>query len=90
MDFGETLTEANKGRPAIRGQTSAKLLYQQGIATNGVNNGEAGAAIAGCAPVLVQLVLDQAHAAGSGDKAQFIPAPRDHRRIDAAFLAAHA
>ena len=45
VDFGETLTEANKGRPAIRGQTSAKLLYQQGIATNGVNNGEAGAAM---------------------------------------------
>ncbi len=32
--FGETLTEANAGRPAIRGQTSAKVLYQQSIATN--------------------------------------------------------
>jgi len=45
VDFGETLMEPNKGRPAIRGQTSAKLLYQQAIATNGVNNGEAGAAM---------------------------------------------
>lgn len=30
--FGETLTVANKGRPAIRGQTSANILYQQSIA----------------------------------------------------------
>ena len=45
VDFGKTLTVANGGLPAIRGQTSAKILYQQGIATNGVNNGEAGAAM---------------------------------------------
>ena len=30
--FGETLTVANKGRPAIRGQSSALVLYQQSIA----------------------------------------------------------
>ncbi|NBV22481.1 MAG: LamG domain-containing protein [Proteobacteria bacterium] len=32
--FGETLTVANKGRPAIRGQSSAMVIYQQAIATN--------------------------------------------------------
>ncbi|MEN9576546.1 MAG: hypothetical protein RL514_4401 [Verrucomicrobiota bacterium] len=32
--FGETLTVASKGRPAIRGQSSAHLIYQQAIATN--------------------------------------------------------
>lgn len=30
--FGETLTVASKGRPAIRGQSSAHLIYQQSIA----------------------------------------------------------
>ena len=45
VDFGETLTVASRGRPAIRGQTSAKLMYQQAIATNGVDRGEAGAAM---------------------------------------------
>jgi len=30
--FGETLTVASKGRPAIRGQSSANVLYQQSIA----------------------------------------------------------
>ena len=30
--FGETLTVASQGRPAIRGQTSANILYQQSIA----------------------------------------------------------
>ena len=33
LAFGETLTVPNQGRPAIRGQTSAKILYQQAIAT---------------------------------------------------------
>ena len=32
--FGETLTVASKGRPAIRGQSSAHVIYQQAIATN--------------------------------------------------------
>lgn len=32
LAFGETLTVANKGRPAIRGQSSANVLYQQSIA----------------------------------------------------------
>jgi hypothetical protein len=30
--FGETLTVASKGRPAIRGQSSAHVIYQQAIA----------------------------------------------------------
>jgi hypothetical protein len=30
--FGESLTVASKGRPAIRGQSSANILYQQSIA----------------------------------------------------------
>ncbi len=34
--FGETLTVASKGRPAIRGQSSAHVIYQQAIATNSV------------------------------------------------------
>ena len=34
LAFGETLTVANKGRPAIRGQSSAHVIYQQAIATN--------------------------------------------------------
>jgi hypothetical protein len=45
VDFGETLTDVSRGRPAIRGQTSARILYQQAIATNGVNNGQAVAAM---------------------------------------------
>lgn len=32
--FGETLTVASKGRPAIRGQSSVHVVYQQAIATN--------------------------------------------------------
>jgi len=32
VDFGETLTVASKGRPAIRGQSSANVVYQQSIA----------------------------------------------------------
>jgi hypothetical protein len=32
LAFGETLTVASKGRPAIRGQSSAHVLYQQSIA----------------------------------------------------------
>lgn len=32
LAFGETLTVASKGRPAIRGQSSANILYQQSIA----------------------------------------------------------
>jgi hypothetical protein len=32
VDFGETLTVPSRGRPAIRGQTSARILYQQSIA----------------------------------------------------------
>ncbi len=32
--FGETLTVASRGRPAIRGQSSAHVIYQQAIATN--------------------------------------------------------
>ena len=32
LAYGETLTVASKGRPAIRGQTSANVLYQQAIA----------------------------------------------------------
>jgi hypothetical protein len=32
LAFGETLTVANKGRPAIRGQSSAHIVYQQSIA----------------------------------------------------------
>lgn len=35
MNFGQTLTEATAGLPAIRGQTSVQILYQQSIATNG-------------------------------------------------------
>lgn len=32
LAYGETLTVASKGRPAIRGQSSAHLIYQQSIA----------------------------------------------------------
>jgi hypothetical protein len=35
--FGETLTVASKGRPAIRGQTSAHVIYQQAIALAATN-----------------------------------------------------
>lgn len=35
--FGETLTVASKGRPAIRGQSSALVLYQQSIALAATN-----------------------------------------------------
>ena len=35
--FGETLTVASKGRPAIRGQSSAHVLYQQSIALAATN-----------------------------------------------------
>jgi hypothetical protein len=45
VDYGETLMEASAGRPAIRGQTSVQILYQQAIATTGVDRGEAGAAV---------------------------------------------
>lgn len=37
--FGETLTVASKGRPAIRGQSSAEVLYQQSIALASANRG---------------------------------------------------
>ncbi len=35
MSVGETLTMANHGLPAVRGQTSAHVLYQQSIALTG-------------------------------------------------------
>jgi hypothetical protein len=35
MSVGETLTLANHGLPAVRGQTSAEVLYQQSIAQSG-------------------------------------------------------
>ena len=35
MSVGETLTMANHGLPAVRGQTSAHVLYQQSIAQSG-------------------------------------------------------
>ena len=37
LAFGETLTVASKGRPAIRGQSSALVLYQQPIALAATN-----------------------------------------------------
>ncbi len=37
VSFGETLTVARNGRPAIRGQTSANVLYQQAIAQDIAN-----------------------------------------------------
>ncbi len=36
--FGETLTVASKGRPAIRGQSSAHVIYQQAIALAATNS----------------------------------------------------
>ncbi len=38
--FGETLTVASKGRPAIRGQSSAHVLYQQSIAQAPTNRAD--------------------------------------------------
>jgi hypothetical protein len=38
--FGETLTVANKGRPAIRGQSSVHLLYQQSIGLAATNRAD--------------------------------------------------
>jgi hypothetical protein len=37
MAFGETLTDPKNGLPAIRGQTSAQVLYQQSIGQNITN-----------------------------------------------------
>lgn len=36
MAFGDTLTAAKTGLPAVRGQTSLQILYQQSIATNDI------------------------------------------------------
>ena len=37
MSVGETLTMANHGLPAVRGQTSAHVLYQQSVAQTGTS-----------------------------------------------------
>ena len=37
MSVGETLTMANHGLPAVRGQTSAHVLYQQSVAQSGTS-----------------------------------------------------
>lgn len=36
---GQTLTEPINGLPAVRGQSSVQVLYQQSIATNNITNG---------------------------------------------------
>jgi hypothetical protein len=38
--FGETLTVASRGRPAIRGQSSVHILYQQSIALAAANRSD--------------------------------------------------
>ncbi|HWD17891.1 MAG TPA: hypothetical protein VHB20_01320, partial [Verrucomicrobiae bacterium] len=38
---GETLTVPWKGLPAVRGQSSVEILYQQSVATNDINTGAA-------------------------------------------------
>jgi hypothetical protein len=44
LDLSETLTGAKKGLPAVRGQTSMRVLYQQSIAGN-IVQGEAASSV---------------------------------------------